>query len=250
MNFNDPVRDNLTAEELEETRMILRAGWMSDLINAKVDVALFDPELIRVVPNVIPGWLCSFIVSECDKKADFGNGVEAFSYRGRNCWTEENILLDRIVPDFMPAIDQYMADLCKSQSHQDGFIYSWSVTHLKRYVYGSLKALHADASEIDGSFSERDKMILNGEKDGALNSITMKSGIISMNDGYQGGELYFPAGDLAVKVPAGSAVLFPPSNIYSHGVLPVTDGQRYTLPFFLPPDSLRKMNDYLIGLLT
>ena len=53
-----------------------------------------------------------------------------------------------------------------------------------------------------------------------------------INDDYEGGELYFPLQDLKFKPKRGAAYFFPGDMNYVHGVTEVTNGIRYTCPFF------------------
>lgn len=49
------------------------------------------------------------------------------------------------------------------------------------------------------------------------------------NDDYEGGELIFPKLGLTVKPEAGDLYIFPSTYIYSHRVMPVTKGTKYSL---------------------
>lgn len=53
------------------------------------------------------------------------------------------------------------------------------------------------------------------------------SGLIYLNDDYEGGELNFPDFDLKIKPEAGAVVLFPSNFVYVHESLPVTKGTKY-----------------------
>lgn len=52
------------------------------------------------------------------------------------------------------------------------------------------------------------------------------------NDDYEGGELYFPQHGIEFQPVAGAAYFFPGDMNYTHGVRPVTAGNRFTSPFF------------------
>lgn len=58
------------------------------------------------------------------------------------------------------------------------------------------------------------------------------SGVLYLNDDYEGGEIYFPEQDIKIKPEAGSLVMFPSSRPYFHHPLPVTSGSKYMVPFF------------------
>jgi Leucine-rich repeat (LRR) protein len=58
------------------------------------------------------------------------------------------------------------------------------------------------------------------------------SGVLYLNDNYEGGEIYFPEQDIKIKPEAGSLVMFPSYRPYFHHPLPVTSGSKYMVPFF------------------
>lgn len=61
-----------------------------------------------------------------------------------------------------------------------------------------------------------------------------KALIIYINDDFTDGELYFVGKDFKRKLPAGSAITFPATEDYVHGVKPVGAGPtRYVIPSFL-----------------
>ena len=57
---------------------------------------------------------------------------------------------------------------------------------------------------------------------------------ISLNDGYEGGAVYFNAQDFNNRdVPVGYATMFPSMLTHEHEVLPITGGERYSLTCWL-----------------
>jgi hypothetical protein len=56
--------------------------------------------------------------------------------------------------------------------------------------------------------------------------------VFYLNEDYEGGELYFPLQGIEFKPKAKAAYFFPGDKNYIHGVRPITDGVRYTAPFF------------------
>ena len=52
---------------------------------------------------------------------------------------------------------------------------------------------------------------------------------LSLNDCYDGGEFAFSNRELLIKLPKGSALVFPSNFMYPHEVLPVTRGTRYAI---------------------
>lgn len=55
------------------------------------------------------------------------------------------------------------------------------------------------------------------------------SGLIMLNDNFEGGELRFPRQNITVKSEPGMAILFPSTFAMPHEVTPVTKGKRYAI---------------------
>jgi predicted 2-oxoglutarate/Fe(II)-dependent dioxygenase YbiX len=75
----------------------------------------------------------------------------------------------------------------------------------------------------------------NANPDGSTHQMAHRdlSGIVYLNDDYEGGELYFTALDIAIKPKRGMFVGMTAGFHHEHGVLRVTSGTRLTMPFFL-----------------
>jgi hypothetical protein len=56
--------------------------------------------------------------------------------------------------------------------------------------------------------------------------------LIYINDNYEGGEIKFVDHDLTIKPKSGTLILFPGNKYYSHEVLEVRSGERYTSSFW------------------
>jgi len=56
--------------------------------------------------------------------------------------------------------------------------------------------------------------------------------VFYLNDDYEGGELFFPLQNIKFKPKPRAAYFFPGDKNYIHGVTKVTNGTRYTAPFF------------------
>lgn len=56
------------------------------------------------------------------------------------------------------------------------------------------------------------------------------AGVIYLNDAFAGGEFFFEKQQVAVKIKKGLFVAFPGGRSHLHGVQPVRDGIRYTMP--------------------
>ena len=53
--------------------------------------------------------------------------------------------------------------------------------------------------------------------------------IMSMNDGYEGGEVALFNRELVYKLDAGDVLVFPSNFMYPHEIMPVTEGTRYSI---------------------
>jgi hypothetical protein len=71
--------------------------------------------------------------------------------------------------------------------------------------------------------------------------------IVYLNEGYEGGELYFPRLDLTIKPATGMLLAFTGGWYHEHGVLKVTEGERLTMPAFYTFDASHRERE-LYGL--
>jgi hypothetical protein len=78
----------------------------------------------------------------------------------------------------------------------------------------------------------------NANPDGSLHAMAHRdfSGIVYLNDDYQGGEFYFTALDTVVTPKKGMLVAFTAGFYHEHAVLRVEGSRRLTMPFFLTFD--------------
>jgi len=58
------------------------------------------------------------------------------------------------------------------------------------------------------------------------------SGVIYLNDDYEGGEIIFPNQKLNIKPEAGSLIIFPSVNPYTHHPQKIINGNKYMIPLF------------------
>jgi hypothetical protein len=89
----------------------------------------------------------------------------------------------------------------------------------------------------------------NANPDGSTHDMAHRdlSGIVYLNDDYEGGELYFTALDIAIKPKRGMFVGMTAGFHHEHGVLRVSSGKRLTMPFFMtfdPQYADRKLLEY------
>lgn len=65
------------------------------------------------------------------------------------------------------------------------------------------------------------------------------SGVLYLNDGFEGGGLYLPRQDILIQPRPGMFVSLPAWMSHQHGVIPVTSGLRIAATFFLTFDPAR-----------
>jgi hypothetical protein len=65
------------------------------------------------------------------------------------------------------------------------------------------------------------------------------SGVLYLNDGFEGGSLYLTAQDVLVEPKAGTLVSMTGGFHHEHGVVRVASGLRITIPFFTTFDKAR-----------
>jgi len=99
-----------------------------------------------------------------------------------------------------------------------------TAVEILKYPIGTHSPVHSDGhgSHFDGSLKFRDV-------------IWSKTGIVLLNDNFEGGELIFPNLDMSFgKEYKNSLIEFPAAlegSKYNHGVTAITAGTRYTLVF-------------------
>ena len=91
-------------------------------------------------------------------------------------------------------------------------------TDLVHWPIGKGMEIHSDAFYLDGSPGKYPWRHCGG--------------VLYLNDDYLGGETTFPNFNLIVKPEAGKLVIFSSDLEHRHGVLPVHDSDRYTMPIW------------------
>ena len=90
--------------------------------------------------------------------------------------------------------------------------------HMMSWKAGLFMPPHADNAYPDGSAHELSHRDL--------------SGVLYLNDGFEGGDLYLTAQDVLVKPRTGTLVSMTGGFHHEHGVVRVESGTRITIPFF------------------
>lgn len=106
------------------------------------------------------------------------------------------------------------------------------VINLVGWRPGQSMPMHADNAYADGSPHALDYRLY--------------SGLVYLNDDYEGGELRLVQGVKAeeIRPPAGTLISLPCGLTHIHGVAPVTTGIRVVLTFFLTTDAARCVPEY------
>jgi hypothetical protein len=131
--------------------------------------------------------------------------------------SEYNMAID-IYNGLIFSINNIVSEKFKEQHKVKSYFFSCMLP-------GSLNDIHMDNHHEDenGIIHVREKYISN------------KSGLLYLNDEYQGGELVFPKQGISIKPEAGSLIFFEGDYIKPHGVNQIVSGSRYNLVTFYEP---------------
>lgn len=144
----------------------------------------------------------------------------------RDPFWQDRLLSHRDIPKGNPA--DFMgwalnATRCAVREHYDTPALEIDVLHLVGWPTGWKMEPHADNAHASGEqheFHWRDY-----------------SGVLYLNDDFEGGGLYLPKQDVLIQPKKGMFVSLPCGLSHTHGVTEVTKGLRITLAFFLTTDA-------------
>ena len=175
-------------------------------------------DYIVVVKDVIPSDICDAVLLEY---ANSGEWVDTFTKGGliKNIRSAMTILMSTdstiaINAEIRRELDQriYEASSLAMQKYRNQFpsvsIEVDSGYELLRYETGQFYTEHTDAHK---------------------DSPRAVSCSFSLNEDYEGGEFAFFNNQFRIKIPKGSALMFPSNFMYPHQILPVTKGTRYSI---------------------
>lgn len=131
-------------------------------------------------------------------------------------------------------ITRYIANVKKEIEHESGFrVEDLTGTSIRKWYTGEKQDPHADCEAV----FFRDENGIQMEPINNPSSLFIEYAALTyLNDDYEGGEIYFPEYDMEIKPKAGTLVFFPGSDLYTHGVRPITSGTRYAImTFFTTP---------------
>lgn len=114
---------------------------------------------------------------------------------------------------------------------------------LRKWDVGDYQEPHSDS---EGNHDGTDDYFVDPFLIDNFSSLFIDVGcVMYLNDEYSGGEIYFPAYGMVVKPKPGDLMFFPGSNLYMHGVNPITDGERFTITTFYSTPKLMFLKEYV-----
>lgn len=186
--------------------------WQVAMLGSKLE------DYILVVEDVLPKDICKAILQEYAGSDDWrrtaiGTGVDVSirSAWGIHISSETIINANKLNRSFLDSA-VYAAASKAITAYKDAFprcnISSDTGYDILRYGVGEFYKEHVDY------FTERPRAI---------------SCSFLLNENYAGGQFSFFGEQKNIVVPEGGAVLFPSSFLYPHQILPVTQGERYSI---------------------
>jgi hypothetical protein len=187
-------------------------------------------DLLRQNVHVIDGFASSGelskILDECTKFSGWDNTWQEYSGEERR--TERPDCDERLIVS-----SRALLVVSAMVGRRLSFLYE---PYLRKYPTGSYLKMHADA---EGYYEGEPEPLRNYNPGNPTSEVLNEySSILYLNDGYQGGELYFEELGLLVKPKANQLVFFPSGFEFRHEVKPVLSGDRYTLASFYTTDKL------------
>lgn len=159
---------------------------------------------IWIVPNLLTSTECDFLLLKARENTfSKANNSEKYGRYNQETYLKNQGLLTLIR-------SRINNEILKSQEISFNFTETTEILEFYFYREGDFIKTHSDApSKIS---------------DTLLTSHTL---VIYLNDGFEGGETYFPDGELKLKAPKGGAVLF--NQSLNHGGSIVSKGEKYIL---------------------
>lgn len=178
-------------------------------------------QYIHVFENILSDELCDMILDEYGRSSEWsdaqiGDEITPVNKSIRNC-KQIFISSDEIKSknnEIREKIDQYLFESVSKAvklyktNHSDFSIDIDTGYQLLKYDVGGFYVKHVD------SYKKEQRSV---------------SCSLSLNDDYDGGEFSFFDGDILIKSPKGSVVMFPSNFMYPHEILKVTNGIRYSI---------------------
>ncbi len=233
------IDDNITPQVniqkpvIPNSRKSLPVSADDELIHLKTSTKL--EEFIQIYENALPIDLCNRILDEYSNSDDWvestignrlenGKGTRSSSVRNsmelgmsmgeiinRN-YDVRKKLDDEVFGAVKEVISKFN-NLIQRKDNASGFEVEIDTGYnLLKYEKGGFYIQHTD------SFKENQR------------ALTCS---FQLNDEYEGGELCFFDREIKLKVPTGTAIVFPSNFMYPHEIMPVARGTRYSLVTWL-----------------
>lgn len=189
---------------------------MTRVVRCAADARNFD---FLVVDSLL-------LSASCDRLA----AVYCESAENYETWHKDPLWKDRLLGhrDVIDQSDKTLIDVALSRAQRHvGMFYSPpdlypDVLHLVGWPTGYQMTPHAD----------------NAHESGEIHEFHWRnySGVLYLNDDFEGGGLYLPKQDIMIEPRKGMFVSLPCGLSHMHGVQEITSGLRITLAFFLTTD--------------
>lgn len=186
---------------------------------------LGDPKFgIHVYHNAIPRTLN---IPERLETALAGSDHQLFS------WRDAVVGYGQKMPDYRDCVDLKMSPLhwqyLEPRFEEIRSCYNDTESSIKSCLveYQSLFNIHMDYMEAINFVRYYPGQHFQTHSDHGFSYSCTVSSVAYLNDGYEGGELYFPKLELTYKPVAGDVLLFPSTYIYAHASLKVSSGTKY-----------------------
>lgn len=204
------------AVALRDIRLILE---LDELVVQ--ELSMYDTPYKKLAPGIHLYNLGS-LVEEFDNsvlsKYKYNRGVILDVKNGTNRYSRITGIasLDKTHSD-MPEEDSVLVEALKRI--EDEIVQEYA----RIYEIGDLKPLHnwLLMQYIKGDYFKV-------HKDELPDIVRTVSAIVCLNDSYEGGEIEFPDFDVLLKLKPWDVLIFPSAFSYRHGVLPISDGVRYS----------------------
>lgn len=188
---------------------------------AQVETRLMAPEIL-VLRQVVPEWRDELIqIAEKIQRWQHSGQVNHSGDSYKNTFrSSRSFMISAQDPDYGPCLSRFEEALIrvfhsgvKAYMALNPFLHVTedSGFEMLRYQEGERFGVHCD--DILGKRGEYRQL----------------SGLVYLNDGYEGGETYFPRQGLKFRATAGDLILFPSNFCYPHESTPVTKGTKYAV---------------------
>lgn len=138
--------------------------------------------------------------------------------------------------------DFYAKEIVSERLESCSFVYDDKYKDIVEHIYQKASAVLQEFYGDQSYFRRKDRInhFYPGKSypphvDNVFQPQVMHGAIFYINDGYEGGEVYYPELGLEIKPAANSLIIHPAKKEYLHGVREVTKGDRFAITFFAFP---------------